>query len=79
MQVHTEFCIGYADFLNFAVGLFAKKTSSSRTNSHNVHNVEFVNTFKTFKSKSTRQGVISDELETIKEDCRSKISYFSER
>lgn len=61
------------------MGLFAKKTSSSRTNTHNIHNVEFVNTFKTFKSKNARQGVISDQLETVKEDCRSKVAYFSER
>ena len=75
-----EFNIGYSEFLTFTVGVFAKRTSSIKPSVVNgITDVEFINTYKSYKSRGHRAGGLGDEVETLREDCRAKISYFAEK
>ena len=52
LKLHTEFSLGYQDFVSFTVGIFSKKSQSVRIDRQAEVDVEFVNTFKSFKSKN---------------------------
>lgn len=77
MQLHTEFSIGYSDFMTFFVNVFARKCQGISASSSSLMTVEFVNSFKNFKGN--KYNAERSEIELIKEDCKGKMAYFAER
>lgn len=71
--------MSYQDFLNFTVSVFARKSQSIRPEKQSAVDVDFVNTYKSFKTRSMKNGLVENGSESLKEECRAKISYFSDK
>lgn len=66
------------------VTVFAKSTGGVKVQpgggGNAIPEVEFVNTYKNFKkAKGKDTQIFNEELERIKDDCRARIGYFSDK